>query len=466
MGKKINASPTKGFFVNMLTRDIDLDDAILDLLDNSLDGLLRIADCSAGIEKPYDGYEARITIKDDLFIIEDNCGGIPTKIAEDYAFRMGRPTEREDDEIPTVGMYGIGMKRAVFKIGQNIEFITFNEDDHHYDVKINESWLASDSWNLDLNDKNEDKLSHRGTKIIITELYSGIKAKFSNDSGFLSDLIKKISSHYLYIIKKGFKVYVNDKPVVPVNFDVLMSSDIDDKNKILPYIFEDEIDGVTIQVLVGLREQSPTPDEENEEAQSKINKSTNAGWTIICNDRVVLFADRSRVTGWGDGLPQFHYQFNSLVGIVTFKSNKATNLPVTTTKRGIDASSDIYLRVRRRMIDGMRIFIDYTNKWKNLREVEKNTIINHAEKKNVSEAITFVKEKVTLNKVNDGAHSKQYRPTLPLPVTSVPTKSIIRFYKEKKEIEIVSEFLLSENEKNASIVGESCFDYVLSEATK
>ena len=33
--------PTKRFFVEMLTRDIDLEDAILDLLDNCLDGVSR-----------------------------------------------------------------------------------------------------------------------------------------------------------------------------------------------------------------------------------------------------------------------------------------------------------------------------------------------------------------------------------------------------------------------------------------
>ncbi|MBF0956152.1 MAG: hypothetical protein HXK15_07140, partial [Actinomyces sp.] len=37
------ASPTKQFFVSMLTRDIGLADAILDLLDNCLDGAMRLA---------------------------------------------------------------------------------------------------------------------------------------------------------------------------------------------------------------------------------------------------------------------------------------------------------------------------------------------------------------------------------------------------------------------------------------
>ena len=34
-------TPSKKFFVSMLTRDIDLADAILDLIDNCLDGAMR-----------------------------------------------------------------------------------------------------------------------------------------------------------------------------------------------------------------------------------------------------------------------------------------------------------------------------------------------------------------------------------------------------------------------------------------
>jgi hypothetical protein len=41
---RAEASPTKQFFVSMLTRDISLADAILDLVDNCLAGALRLAD--------------------------------------------------------------------------------------------------------------------------------------------------------------------------------------------------------------------------------------------------------------------------------------------------------------------------------------------------------------------------------------------------------------------------------------
>src|SRR5947208_16112144 len=91
----VNASPVKSFFVHMLTRDIRLEDAILDLLDNSVDGILRskASRASSAKKTPYAGFWADIEFKRDSFTISDNCGGIPWSL-HDYAFRMGRMAGR------------------------------------------------------------------------------------------------------------------------------------------------------------------------------------------------------------------------------------------------------------------------------------------------------------------------------------------------------------------------------------
>ena len=67
-------------------------------------------------EKPYEGFNAKITFNENSFSISDNCGGIPWSLHE-YAFRMGNARKERDNNLPTVGVYGIGMKRAIFKIG-------------------------------------------------------------------------------------------------------------------------------------------------------------------------------------------------------------------------------------------------------------------------------------------------------------------------------------------------------------
>ena len=129
----IVGNPTKKFFIEMITRDISIEDAIIDLLDNSIDGANRIN------PNDYRGLTISISINESEFIIEDNCGGFSLETAQKYAFRFGRP---EDAPITnnTIGRFGIGMKRSLFKIGKNFEVETQNEKDHFkVDVDV-EKW--------------------------------------------------------------------------------------------------------------------------------------------------------------------------------------------------------------------------------------------------------------------------------------------------------------------------------------
>lgn len=147
MSEIVHASPTKRFFVKSLTRDIALKDAILDLLDNCIDGILRaLPEDERKKDDAYNGYWAKITASPDKFTIEDNCGGIPKSVAIDSAFRFGRPSDDIDNDIETVGMYGIGMKRAIFKMGKNAE-IDVQTAEENYTVEIPPDWLTNESEN-------------------------------------------------------------------------------------------------------------------------------------------------------------------------------------------------------------------------------------------------------------------------------------------------------------------------------
>src|SRR5207302_10377299 len=88
-----NAFPRKQFFMEMFTRDISLEDCILDLIDNSIDSLIRTRqiDVENEILSGEDtagrsiGRRGEITIRYSKreFHISDNCGGIPVQDALD-----------------------------------------------------------------------------------------------------------------------------------------------------------------------------------------------------------------------------------------------------------------------------------------------------------------------------------------------------------------------------------------------
>lgn len=465
MSIKVDGGPTKRFFVSMLTRDIDLKDAILDLLDNCVDGIVRNAKPNEASLKPYSGFWAKITATPQGFEIWDNCGGIPHKIATESAFRLGRP-DHQEESVHTVGMYGIGMKRAIFKMGQDAKVLTKSHDGV-LAVEFTKTWLASDNWELEAITLEGSVLSDRGTKITVNDLYPSISYLFnSTESDFLNELAESISQQYSRIMEKGFQIYLNDKVISPLPLQILFSGPND--NGIQPYIFRGTISNVEIELIVGFHRKLATEKEVDEES-IETRKSTNAGWTIICNDRVVLYKDKSKITGWGLGkVPQYHTQFISISGQVEFKSKVLLNLPLNTTKRGIDSNSEVYLTVLQEMMNGLKQFTDFTNKWKG-REQETNLAFENAKLYDPSNVVIALQnnEKIWSNVRNISTTDKAVRfiPELPTPPATNPTRRIV-FIRPVEQVKLVAKYLTGDSELAPAEVGGLCFDNILRAACK
>ena len=460
----VDATPVKSFFIEMLTRDIELVDAILDLLDNCVDGILRERKNSSG-EKPYEEFKAEITFDENSFSISDNCGGIPWDL-HDYAFRMGKEPKDRDSDLPTIGVYGIGMKRAIFKIGKQCLISTRNQEDC-YEVEIKPKWIEdSEEWHLPVSESSRPG-KEDGTTIVIDELNEGIATRFGKEKeDFNRELTEKVRTHYAFILGKGFEVQINRKPVEAKPTKLIFN---ETKNvqgtdtAIRPYIYQTESDGVKVFLSVGFTRPIPSQEDVNDEQEEPRYSSMDAGWTIICNDRAVLYCDRTELTGWGEaGVPRYHTQFIAISGIVEFQSNDPAKLPTTTTKRGIDASSSLYLQVKNKMREGMRIFTNYTNKWKGNVSESQNHITSGSSR--VLDEIKKESENLKLNPVRSGLRGNQFKPKLPLPELKEPTTKLISYRKHSDDIQTVQSYFFDDKEVSPSKVGEECFDQMLKEA--
>ena len=437
----VDASPVKSFFVSMLTRDIKLEDAILDLLDNCVDGILRAGKRTG--TQPYKGFTAEIEFKKDSFTISDNCGGIPWNL-HDYAFRMGRSFERPQDAPGTVGVYGIGMKRAIFKIGRQCLISTRNGTDE-YEIEITPEWISDESqWSIPVKSARKS-MGKDGTVILIGDIYPGISKRFNEDAkAFRSELERMVSTHYAFIIDKGFEVKINGDAVKPRPTKLIFNERPGGKRTaaIQPYIFKTNSDGVDVFLTVGFTRPIPSENEIAGEQEEKRYSSLDAGWTVVCNDRAVLYCDRSELTGWGEaGVPRYHTQFIAISGIVEFKSDDASKLPTTTTKRGIDASSTLYLQIKNKMREGMLLFTDYTNKWKGRAEESKKQVdvaqtLSFEEIKTKAQGLPFASTRRYL------PGGEQFKPDLPLPKKLEPTTRRISFVKGIEDIKKIGEYLL------------------------
>ena len=129
----MQALPRKRFFIEMFTRDISLEDCLLELIDNSIDGFIRSRNIDFDWLDPTKGrledlvserMEAQIdlTISPDEIVIRDNCGGIDLDLARKEVFSFGHTKTWNASR--GLGAYGIGLKRAIFKLGDAFQLVS------------------------------------------------------------------------------------------------------------------------------------------------------------------------------------------------------------------------------------------------------------------------------------------------------------------------------------------------------
>ncbi len=346
------AQPEKRLFISLLTRDIGLLDAILDLVDNSINSALiqqrhelgSIDDYMRMLSAPHTGavYKVEIKISEDSFSIEDNCGGISIDSAKDGVFKFGRSTsdtvEHKDD---TLSVYGIGLKRAIFKIGNSITMISNHPDGGFKMVLDVDKWgrKKEERWEIPFDTTPADHGRDYGTSIVIKELYPDIKRKIM-DGSVAGDIVSRVAQTYSYFLNRAIEIIVNGEKVEAklANFGENVASET----------FTE--DGVSCYVIAGMYQ-----------PQGKFYTAETAGWYVLCNGRAVAFADKSSQTGWGNLLPSFQPKHRPFMGIVFFISDEPERLPWTTTKASINQESALWqhtLRVMARVGRQITTFLD------------------------------------------------------------------------------------------------------------
>ena len=340
----ILGDPTKGLFIDMLTRDISLSAAIVDLVDNSTDGARRL--CS---NENYSGLSVRIEVNEGRFKISDNCGGIPVALARQYAFRIGRASGMEPTP-HSIGQFGVGMKRAIFKMGYHFTVDSKTALDSFVVNQDIRDWADdSQSWDFrfaEIRDTGAPE-AQRGTTIIVSDLRDDVAKSFAN-ANWRSRLRLELRTRLQETISAGLAVTLNG---VPINVDPLTLLSDDRLKPALDDICYDHPQApANLKLWCGL---GPSED------------AALSGWHIFCNGRLVLEADKTDTTGWGSTfgakIPRFHPQYNHFRGYAFFECDDAGRLPWNTTKTGVDLDSPIYRAARQRMGILARPVISFLN---------------------------------------------------------------------------------------------------------
>ena len=335
-----DANPEKRLFISLLTRDISTIAAILDLIDNSVNSALepfsdRLESADGYVELLEDGSVTpqtaiKICISRDRISIVDDAEGISGFTAKHHVFKFGRG-EGEEYDSDRLSVYGLGLKRAFFKLGRWVE-ITSDHRDGGFEMELDVLEWAKDAalpWGFELRGRSPvEGAAGSGTTVQVSQLYP-TTVKRVEDGVFLGQLVDAIGRTYSYFMTKFVRIMVNGSPVSPTDLRVGENNTTD----------RFEVDGVTCAITAGIG----TPEDGR-------YRDRGSGWFVFCNGRAVISADKTPLTGWNNnGLPIFQPKHRPFLGTVYFVSKHPDRLPWDTTKSGINEDSDAWQIAKRRM---------------------------------------------------------------------------------------------------------------------
>lgn len=294
----------------------------MDLIDNSIAGAKK--DTAKG---DLHGYIIKIRFSKKSFSIKDNCGGISLKDAINYVFKLGYDISQSSNY--SSSGFGIGMKRAIFKIGKEIEIQSSTKEDS-FSVKLDvNQWLKEEGWKIALESKNKP-CKGNGTNIVIKKINPPLSEEFNNFE-FQHKLSKEIEKKNRADIRKGLIIVVNTESLGQKDFaqELLVNN-----------IFNYKDMSIEVKVMK--------------------NKATSedSGWYICLNENMVVRANKDNLTGWGvySNLEKIEWDaqtFTGFMGYVTIKAKDTVSLPFTTTKE-INKDDDTYRFILTKMINATK----------------------------------------------------------------------------------------------------------------
>lgn len=343
---EVKAGAEKRFFIDMLTKDIELLPAIADLVDNSVDGARAVGGSDLSTQWIH------LDVSPDKFVISDNAGGISADIARNYAFRFGRPENFKG--VPgSVGQFGIGMKRAIFKLGKGFEVsstyrgATAKSSSRFRITEDVNAWAAiMTDWKFHFAEIAEGidlpKDDKPGTTITVDPLHPSVQDDLG-DQAVVDKLCLELSTRHQRSLVAGLVITVNDVPLT-AHRPMLQAAE---NFKPINYSFDVPAgDGgvVHVQLVAGTTKGTGAKEVDEDDAQNFQNTG-DAGWYVFCNDRLLLAADKSATTGWGGAGAAYHPQYRNFRGFVYMSADDASLLPWNTTKTAVDRDAQVFRAV-------------------------------------------------------------------------------------------------------------------------
>ena len=342
MSENVSFLPNKRLFIDIMTQDIDIYNCIMDLIDNSVD--------SYTINNIQEKRTIKIEFSKSEFYIYDNCGGVDRDHLLKEVFRFG--AKDFSRPFPTIGIYGIGLKRSIFKLGKNIIFETDNGEHYSKLIIDVDDWAREENkWEIPLHeDSGESRLNQEKpyTRILVKELNDEIKEQLNTE--FEDNLRKKIKHYYSYFTDNRIDFFYNKEKIERYYIEISHSDEYN------PIKNEGSFNGVNYSIICWVELK------EKQDIKRETYKLGNRGWQVFMNKRLILLDDTSEDTGWigySPYLPRYHPIYNDFRGVVYIDSEDPSKLPVNTYKSEFNKETIAYKNIILKMCEIARPIINH-----------------------------------------------------------------------------------------------------------
>lgn len=309
---KLDAIPSKRLFLSIIA-DYDLPRSICELVDNGLDVWVRNKRATAiRIQVTLDVGQQRIRV-------EDNAGGLPRAELR-YIVGPGQTGSSTTDE--TIGIFGVGTKRAVVALAQDIRIRTRHGKKETYEVDFDDTWLSDESWELPLYEVDD---IGKGTTIVDLQR---LRLVLTDES--VDQLREHLSATYAkFLVKEAVTIELNGVPVEPRFFDNWSYPP-----KYGPRRYHGQLktaDGsqIDVEALAGLsNESSPAAGE--------------YGVYFYCNDRLIARALKTFDVGFTKGLAGLPHPKVSLTKVLVSLKGDARLMPWNSSKSDVSSKHEVF----------------------------------------------------------------------------------------------------------------------------
>jgi hypothetical protein len=322
--KVLNATPEKRVFLSIIP-EYDLRRSICELIDNAIDLWAKSKRTDLKVTIVADERQQAISI-------QDNAGGIEESKL-DHVVSPGKTSNDIHDEV--IGYFGVGSKRAVIALSQDIEIHSRFEREKPYVVRLDEHWLTEDpSWLLPY-DESPKQLDPYTTLVELNRL------RIQITSAEIEDLKKHLREVYAKFIDRGAIISVNGETLTGVNFDDQWSYPPD----LFPIRFSATVPisdrHVDVEIISGLIDHPGGPD-------------NSYGVFVYCNSRLIARALTDFSVGFSTGMiGNPHYNISLVRTIVRLKGQSA-DMPWNSSKSAIDTKHPVFKAVQQSIVDATK----------------------------------------------------------------------------------------------------------------